>query len=81
MRSLKCHGCGLVNFSGAEGCKRCGVPLAAASWHFGAGGRECEPTPRRRMSAAASKLFLALVAFGLLVGALLAARQVRRAPA
>lgn len=80
MKGIKCHGCDLVNFSGAENCKRCGTPLAAASWHFGAGGRECAPAARR-MGSSASKLFLAFVAFGLLVGALLAARQVRRAQA
>ena len=30
MNSLKCAGCGLVNFSSASECKRCGAPLEPA---------------------------------------------------
>lgn len=35
MNNLKCSGCGLVNFSRASGCKRCGAPLEPALAHAG----------------------------------------------
>ena len=37
MKNPRCAGCGLVNFTHAPECKRCGAPLDAAPHHFGAG--------------------------------------------
>lgn len=74
MSNTKCQSCGLVNFSDALACKRCGAQLDAASGgdtverdaHYEASDEFAETRPRslvRRVAAGVGAAFLLLVGF------------------
>jgi hypothetical protein len=78
MNNLKCAGCGLVNFSSASECKRCGAPLeptfayaavgAAPARGFGSEGADAPADGKGRRGLLRRALAVLAVTLTLLVG-------------
>src|SRR5262245_25773069 len=62
MNSVKCRGCGLVNFAAESQCRRCGVPLS-----YETPPEEMAPRPKHRLAKSAFRV-LGLAAFLLFLG-------------